>query len=56
MTTLLDHDAQREVSPRMTATHEPVLVDAVVDLLAVTRGPAIIVDASKESRKTRFCM
>ena len=40
-------DAEREVSPQMESTsHEPVLTDEIVRLLAVHEGPAIVVDAT----------
>lgn len=43
---LLDLDARGE-APHVTPTsHEPVLADDVSELLAVDRGPAIIVDAT----------
>ena len=47
MAALVLHDAEREVSPQMDSTsHEPVLTDEIVRLLAVEQGPAIIVDAT----------
>jgi 16S rRNA (cytosine1402-N4)-methyltransferase len=47
MATLLQPHPEREESPPMDSTsHEPVLLDEIVDLLAVSDGPGVIVDAT----------
>ena len=47
MVAAVRHETQWEVSPQVEPTsHEPVLADEIVRLLAVDAGPAIIVDAT----------
>ena len=47
MVTVLTPRASREVAPPMGSTsHEPVLTDEIVGLLAVADGPGIIIDAT----------